>query len=160
MRKIFVTLLAAVLLSSVTLAQTAKGQEKNTGKEAQQVTTLVNQGREAAVKGDAEFLERNLADDCININALGARMTKQEAIQARKAGKVKFQSIEPREQQVHVHGNTAIAEGTYSIKGTREGQDISGEYRTTQVWVKEGGNWKQVAFQSTPVRTTASASNK
>jgi ketosteroid isomerase-like protein len=156
MRKCTVTLLALTLvLSAVAFAG---GEGKGSGKEAQQVEKLINQGREAAVKGDTNFLEQHLSNDYVGVNAFGQAMTKQEIIEARKQGKLKYESIEPREQKIHLHGNTAVVAGQYSVKGTREGQDITGDYRVTQTWVKEGGAWKQVSFQSTPVRTTATAS--
>jgi len=36
-----------------------------------------------------------------------------------------------------------------SSTGTLGGEPYSGDFRTTQVWVKQKGNWKVVAFQST-----------
>ena len=42
-----------------------------------------------------------------------------------------------------------------SVKLTVNGKAISGDYRATFVWVKQGGSWKQASFQATPVAAEA-----
>jgi len=56
------------------------------------------------------------------------------------------------ELKVHVYGDTAVAAGTSTVKGTYKGQDISGKYRFTDVWVKRNGKWHAVASQSTKLQ--------
>ena len=48
-------------------------------------------------------------------------------------------------------GNTAVVTSTADVKGTVKGNDISGTYQASRVWVKRNGNWQQVLFQSTKV---------
>jgi hypothetical protein len=38
-----------------------------------------------------------------------------------------------------------------SVKLVADGKPIRGDYRATFVYVKQGGDWREVAFQSTPV---------
>jgi ketosteroid isomerase-like protein len=65
------------------------------------------------------------------------------------SGDLKFESMELSDLNVHVYGNTAVAAGTNTLKGTYKGQDISGKYRFTDTWVKRNGKWQVVASQST-----------
>jgi ketosteroid isomerase-like protein len=98
------------------------------------------------------FLEQNLADDYMGVGGLGTVTDKSKAIQDRKDGSAKLESIELLgDQKVRVHGNTALASGTSEVKGTYKGQDISGKYRYTRVYLKEGGKWKIVNWQATRV---------
>ncbi|HEX8800123.1 MAG TPA: nuclear transport factor 2 family protein, partial [Terriglobales bacterium] len=65
------------------------------------------------------------------------------------SGDLKFQSIELSDLKVHVYGNTAVAAGTSTVRGTYKGQDISGKYRFTDTWVKRDDKWQVVATQAT-----------
>ena len=47
-----------------------------------------------------------------------------------------------------------------TIKGQYGGQEASGQYRVTQVWVRRGGGWQIVAIQMTPSVTTTPAEQK
>ena len=78
-------------------------------------------------------------------------VTKAQAIQALKSGAVKYESIDVRDTKIRAYGNTAIVDSLASLKLTINGKPISGDFRATFVWVKQKGNWKRVAFQSTPV---------
>ena len=131
-----------------------KGKEKGTkgGSVAEQIEKLSDEGREAALKGDAAFLENNTADDYSAIGGMGNVMSKSDAIQMRKSGDVKYSSIDVSDKKVRVYGNSAVLTATADIKGTVKDKDISGKYRIGQVWVKQGGKWKIAHMQSTKVQ--------
>ena len=77
--------------------------------------------------------------------------TKTESIQRRKAGAVKIESIDELAVNVRMYGDTAIVNSLASVRGMIDGKPLTGDSRATFVWVKEKGNWKEVAFQVTPV---------
>jgi len=54
--------------------------------------------------------------------------------------------------KVRTYGNTAVLNAVANTKGTIKGNDISGTYHITQVWVKQGGAWKLANMQSTKVQ--------
>ena len=143
-----------VLALQPVLAQD-KGEKKvskKSGSVEDQVMKRADEGREAALKGDASWLEKNATDDYTFITGTGAVLTKSEAMDARKSGDIKYSSIEASDPKVRVHGNAAIYTATTSVKGTLKGNDISGTYRLGQMWVKEGGNWKLANTQSTKMQ--------
>jgi len=120
-----------------------------------QIEKLSDEGREAALKGDTSFLEKQTTDDYTSITGTGAVLTKSEMIQMRKSGDIKYSSIDVSDRKVRMHGNTAIFTATAEVKGTLKGNDISGSYRIGQVWVKQGGTWKIAQIQSTKVQETS-----
>ena len=117
----------------------------------QQIRNLHDQGWQAALKGDAGFFENHLAAGYFGIGGDGRLMTKAEAIQDLKSGGIKYNSIDERDVKVDTYGNTAVVNSVASVKMTANGKPIDGDYRATFVYVKQGGDWREVAFQSTPV---------
>jgi hypothetical protein len=143
-----------------TIAQMADKMDEKVGKKTgnleEQIITLSDKGRDAALKGDTSFLEQHTTDDYTVITGSGAVVTKSEAIQMRKNGDVKYSAIDVSDKKVRVHGNTAILTATVNMKGTMKNNDISGTYRIAQVWVRQSGKWKVANMQSTKVQGTGS----
>jgi hypothetical protein len=129
-----------------------KEKGKKGGSVAEQIESLSDKGREAALKGDVSFLETNTTDDYTVIGGMGNVFSKSDAIQMRKSGDVKYSSIDVSDQKVRVYGNTAVLTATADLKGTVKDKDIGGKYRIGQVWVKQGGKWKIAHMQSTKVQ--------
>ena len=116
-----------------------------------QVIELAEQARMAALKGDADWQDRNLADDFTAIEPTGEIKTKSEAIAMRRSGAVKFESIVILDRQVRVYGDTAIVITRANIKAHISGHEFEGGSWLTAVWVKRNGQWKEVASQSTSI---------
>ncbi|MGA8539195.1 MAG: nuclear transport factor 2 family protein [Terriglobales bacterium] len=117
----------------------------------QQIRTLHDQARRAALRGDASFLEEHLAPNYLGIGGDGRERTKAESIQDLKSGAIKYESIDEHDVKVNTYGNTVVVNSMASVKLISNGKPVSGDYRATFVYVKQGGDWKEVAFQSTPV---------
>ena len=145
-----------VLALQPAMAQTAdkapKEKAKKGGSVAEQIESLSDQGREAALKGDTSFLENYTTDDYTTVAGMGTAMSKSEDIQLRKSGDVKYSAIEVSDKKVRVYGNSAVLTATADTKGTLKNNDISGKYRIVQVWVKQGGKWKIAHMQSTKIQ--------
>lgn len=107
---------------------------------------------QATVKEGAAAVDQYEADDIIDTDPSGRVTDKTQDKTDLSSGDLKFQSIELSELKVHVYGDTAVAAGTSTVKGTYKGQDISGKYRFTDVWVKRNGKWHAVASQSTKLQ--------
>ena len=157
MRHLLWFAMVLVLALQPAVAQTEKGEKKEGKKGASagvedQVKKMADEGREAALKGDASFLEKNATQDYEFITGTGNVLSRSESIEARKSGDIKYSSIEASDPKVRVHGNAAMYTATVSVKGTLKGNDISGTYRLGQMWVKEGGSWKIANSQSTKVQ--------
>lgn len=117
----------------------------------EQIRTLHDQTRQAVLHGDADFLEKHLASKYLGIGGDGRLRTKAETIQEFKSGAIKYESLDEHDVKVNTYGNAAIVNSIASAKLTANGKPISGDFRATFVYVKQGGNWKEVVFQATPV---------
>lgn len=147
MRKANFVVLAAVVVYLLA-APYALGQGGNA---EQSVKALTEQLNQAALKADAATYDKLTADDYISISVLGKPSTKSEIMEAIKSGKTKFDAIEVVDTKVRVYGDAALVIGLSNVKGHSGDTDISGQYRSTRLWIKQKGQWKTVSFQATRV---------
>lgn len=114
-----------------------------------QIVELERQAKEASLHRDADFCQRTLAEDYVGITPLGQVATKQDVLRARRSGQLRYETIDVTEMVVRVYGNTAIVTARSAVKGHQLGEDFSGPYRYTRVWVRRGGQWETVSYQAT-----------
>jgi ketosteroid isomerase-like protein len=147
-------LLTGLLSTSLLAAQHTAirpRQPINTGDEdgIRQIVELERQAKEASLHRDADFSERTLGDDYVGITPLGQVTTKQDVLRARKSGQLRYETIDVSEMVVRVYGDTAIVTARADVKGHQLGEDFSGPYRYTRIWVRRAGRWEIVSYQAT-----------
>ncbi len=132
--------------------KTNKGAAAGGGAEAT-LTKLSEKLREAALKGDAATIQELHADDYFSISAVtGAPGTKADLVDNYKSGKLKYESIDTSDMKIQFYGpDTALVTAKANVKGKLGDQDFSGTYRAARLWVKRGGKWQVVFFQTTKV---------
>ncbi len=158
-------ILALMLAAAISIPVLAQKRDQGKGKSIannvdEHLKTLDQQNREATLKADTKWLQDHLAADYVRVGANGEVTDRNGLINDLKSGRLRLDSIDLREQKVRVYGDTAILQDAANVKGTADGQPISGETRATMVWVKRNGQWKLVSFQATPIQATAAASMK
>ncbi len=114
-----------------------------------QIIEMEHQAREASLRRDVDFSQRTLADDYVAITPLGQVTTKQDTVSARKSGQLKYDNINVTDMVVRVYGDTAVVTARADVKGHQLGEDFSGPYRYTRVWVRRTGHWLAVSYQAT-----------
>ena len=114
-----------------------------------QIVDLERQTKEASLHRDVDFCQRALADDYVGITPLGQVSTKQDVLSARKSGQLRYETIDVSEMVVRVYGDTAVVTARADVKGHQLGEDFSGPYRYTRVWVRRSGRWQTVSYQAT-----------
>lgn len=114
-----------------------------------EVMDMERQAREASLHRDPDFSQRTLADDYVAITPLGQVTTKKDTISARKSGQLRYDSIDVTDMVVRIYGDTAVVTARADVKGHQLGEDFSGPYRYTRVWVRRGGHWQAVSYQAT-----------
>jgi ketosteroid isomerase-like protein len=140
--------LGLMFLLSLEVAQKASG-KSNTEDEIKQHEQDYAQ---AVLKNGAAAVDQYEADDIISTDPSGRVTDKAQDKKDLSAGDVKLDSIELSDIKVHSYGNTAVAAGTSTIRGTFKGQDIGGAYRFTDTWVKRNGKWQLAASQATKIQ--------
>jgi ketosteroid isomerase-like protein len=147
---LIVLVLAAICLlaASVTLGQGEKSKAKG-GNVEEQITALSNQLTQAFAKADTAFMEKHFADEFAAIHSDGKLSTKAQEIENVKSAALKWESVDVHERKIRAYGDTAVLIALSSSKGTLRGKPYSGDFRTTQLWVKQKGSWQLVLLQIT-----------
>jgi len=114
-----------------------------------EIIEMERQAREATLHRDADFSQRTLADDYVAITPLGTVTTKQDSVTARKTRQLRYDNIDVTDMVVRIYGDTAVVTARADVKGHQLGEDFSGPYRYTRVWVKKTGHWQAVSYQAT-----------
>jgi ketosteroid isomerase-like protein len=79
-------------------------------------------------------------------------LTKAQRLANLRSGATTLESINEEEKPtVRVYQNSAVATSRVTLKGQYSGQPVSGQYRSTLVWVKAPNGWQLVANQLTPL---------
>lgn len=123
----------------------------NTGDQAtiREVVEMERLSKEASLHRDADFPQRTLAEDYVAITPLGQVTTKKDTLAARKSGQLRYQTIDVSDMVIRIYGDTAVVTARADVKGHQLGEDFSGPYRYTRVWVRRGGHWQAVSYQAT-----------
>ena len=114
-----------------------------------EIVEMERQAREASIRRDADFSQRTLAEDYVAITPLGQVTTKQDTVSARKSGQLRYETINVSDMVVRVYGDMAVVTARADVKGHQLGEDFSGPYRYTRVWVRRTGHWQAVSYQAT-----------
>ncbi|MGA9508168.1 MAG: nuclear transport factor 2 family protein [Candidatus Sulfotelmatobacter sp.] len=114
-----------------------------------QIVDMERQSKEASLRRDSDFSLRILADDYVAITPLGQVTTKRETISARRSGQLRYEAMNITDMVVRVYGDTAVVTARADVKGQQLGEDFSGPYRYTRVWVRRNRQWQIVSYQAT-----------
>ena len=114
-----------------------------------EIVEMEQQSREASIRRDPDFSQRTLAEDYVAITPLGQITTKQDTLSVRKSGQLRYDSINVSDMVVRLYGDTAVVTARADVKGHQLGEDFSGPYRYTRVWVRHSGHWQAVSYQAT-----------
>jgi ketosteroid isomerase-like protein len=114
-----------------------------------EIIEMERQAKEASLRRDVEFSQRTLAEDYVAITPLGQVTTKQDTVSNRRSGQLKYDTINVTDMVVRIYGDTAVVTARADVKGHQLGEDFSGPYRYTRVWVRRTGHWQAVSYQAT-----------
>jgi ketosteroid isomerase-like protein len=145
MKRIWTVCLIALLSSgSALLLQAQTGAEKS-------VAALEEQWLQSQKTNNPELVAPLLAEKFINTGRDGKVTDRAATLATAKA--TKYTSVDYDDLKVTVFGNTAIATGGFSAKGTDpSGKAFETHERFTDTWVKmSGGKWQCVASHGSPV---------
>jgi len=119
--------------------------------EEQALMKIQHEWAEARVKGDSSYTRRIEADDCTIVWPEGRIVNKRQDLQTMN-GDIVFTEFKIDDLRVRLYGDTGIVVGDGMIKAHKGKQALlGGKFVWTDTFVKQGGQWKVVASQITPV---------
>ncbi|PYJ26342.1 MAG: hypothetical protein DME89_13080 [Verrucomicrobia bacterium] len=139
---------------TVTCISFAFGEDQRETTDEQEVRQMIQKYRSALLQRDIPMLEKIWADDYVFVNASGEVLTKAQRLSNLKSGATSLDSINEEENiTVRVYQNSAVVTSRVTLKGQYSGKQISGQYRSTLVWVKGPAGRQLVSNQLTALAT-------
>jgi ketosteroid isomerase-like protein len=118
--------------------------------EEQALMKIQHEWAEARVKGDSSYTRRLEAEDCTIVWPDGKIVNKQRDLQSMTD--IVFSEFKIQNLQVRLYGDAGIVPGEGIVKAHKGKQDLlGGKFVCTDTFVKQGGEWKVVASEITPV---------
>jgi ketosteroid isomerase-like protein len=116
----------------------------------QALMKIQHEWAEARIKGDSLYTRQLETGDCTIVWPDGSIVHKQADLQSMTD--VEFCEFKIQDLHVRLYGDTGVVVGEGMIKARKENQDLlGGKFVWTDTFVKQGGRWKVVASQITPV---------
>ena len=140
------------LVGLLSLGIATRSQAQTTGGTEKAVAALEQQWLQSQKTNNPDLVAPLLADKFVNTGSDGKVLTKAESLATAKA--TKYDSAAYEDVKVTVFGDSAIATGVFTAKGTDpSGKPLDVNERWTDTWVKmPNGKWQCVASHSSPVK--------
>ncbi len=144
MKRMITAVSLVVLVFAVGAQSQTSAQTKATAEE-QALLNLMQDWMNAEVKADMTFLDQFIVDDCVITDPVGAVWTKAQFLGGLKSGEGAVLSFALDNMKARIFGDAAVVNGRMTAKQRFRGQDISGQYQCTDVFIKKAGRWQCVA---------------
>jgi ketosteroid isomerase-like protein len=115
------------------------------GEETAAIEQLEREWVAAIVKKDVTAIDRLLAAGFVGTSPTAHTYGKDVALADLKSGLYAVKSMNLDEVSANVYGNTAIAFTSQQEESTYGGEDTSGHYHFTNVWIRDNGQWRVIA---------------
>lgn len=108
--------------------------------------------RKAMMGSDVETLERILAPDLVFTNHVGQKMSRQDDLDAHRAGAVAIETVDISDHIIKVLDDVAVVTLAAHIIGSFGGSAFDETLRFTRVWqATSSGNWQVIAAHASAV---------
>ena len=141
----------SILLCIAVTALVAPQAKDPTEADLKELTRLEQVWNEAHLRGDAQELEKILADDLFVTLPDMPVMNKQESVAMWKAGKMKFDIYRTSDVRIKVYDNSAVVTGQLVRIRDAKSTKFEDDWRFTKVYVRSGGKWQVVAWHGSHV---------
>jgi len=159
MRRLFLSVLCAVLLLGLASERTASGSGADTDEQIKDEILKMERSKVEALKAGGEvaakWFEDYYTDDIDYISGNGHVFTKNDTVNEFRSGVRKLRVVIHDDYRVRVYGNTAVLTYRGNDIMDRNGKPGKQELvRTTDVYVKQpDGVWRIAVHHVTPVHT-------
>ena len=106
---------------------------------------------QAMIAGDVTALTRLLSDRLTYTHSTGLMESRGEYLASVAKGVFKYRDIKISERAIRETAGTVLVTGRITIDLLVDGQPKLLQSRFLNVWAEEGGDWRMIAWQSTPI---------
>ena len=122
--------------------------QSGVGADTQQLERLEQVWNTAQEQGDADALNRLWADDLeVDVPRMPV-MTKTDALNFARSGRMKFLRYVTSDIRIRVYGNAAVVSGRLQRTRSMNGKELSDDWRFTKVYIREAQRWRVVSFHA------------
>ncbi len=133
--------------------KTETGHKQNSSEEEKILLKKVEDFNLAFKECDIEQLETLITENYLHTNG-NSRSIKRNAwlgyLEKRKLeinnGNLVVNTYDMKEAEIELYDDMAIVTGKIVTSSTKSGEYQENEYRITNIWIKEEGNWKRAGF--------------
>jgi len=141
------SLAAALLLACNTDQRDSLEAQKLRKEQAEQeIRNAQQHWMETAIRKDEPVLRRILGDEYRLITGRLGFVDKDGWLAM--GPDYTIEEFEYMESDIHVYGEVAVSNSLYWQKATYKGEELSGEFYLTDVWVRRDGRWQVVTRHS------------
>ena len=145
-------LVIAVSTASLSFGQAAASDKKpQDDASVQAITKIEHRWADALLKGDVAAMDQIESPAYMLSDPDGNLSNRADNDSDFASGAEKYSAFSFDDMKVNVFGDTAVVLGLETEKSTYKGQDTSGQYRFTDVFVRQNGAWLAVATHVTKV---------
>jgi YesN/AraC family two-component response regulator len=120
----------------------------STASPTEELMELERDWAEAYRRRDPALLDRIWADDFMLTDPAGELKNKRQAI-SDVVGQTRFEFFTAFDVRGNVFGDVSVATGRLLVKGEYKGEDVTGQYRYTNTYAKQGDRWRAIASHIT-----------
>lgn len=119
--------------------------------EREQIVSLEDEWRQAALADDVDTMDSLLSDDYLGITASGEVLTKAQQLDHMRDKKLLLTKLQTSQLKIKLIGHIAIVTSLAEVEGTSDGDALHGAFRYTRVYQRlANGAWKITSFEVTP----------
>jgi hypothetical protein len=103
----------------------------------------------AELEADAETLERLIAEDFLSIGPKGFVLDKDEWIG--RHVHFTYHALDVSDMDIRLYDDTAVIRTIQRNRASYKDQEVALAVRVSQVWVRQGADWRLAAIQFSPL---------
>ena len=141
------SVLAAVLATAFAAPAVGLAQAAVSAADEAAVRRVEDRRIQALIDDDFATLESIFGDDLTYTHSNALVDTKASYMESLRSGRTKYETVERQPSDVRLYGDSAVMTGQATMR--LRGQPAPIVLRYTLVYVRRGGAWRMVAWQST-----------
>ncbi len=120
-------------------------------KQEKELLGRIGDWTKAEMSSDSSRLQELLTDDFSGIGPLGFVLDKSQWVNRFSRG-FSYKNLDIQDVDLKVHGSAGIIVDRQEQKATYQGHPSDGEFRISQTWLNENGNWQLANLQLSTIQ--------